>query len=132
MPIHVIMPAFPPGSPVLYLDDRDLLDLDEDAIAGGLWIYRQSNGVGGLQRGGDTPVFTIVNPDVPFVSPIPIFSPNPGGLPIFPNNGLTLFPEGFGGGSASETAWQHDDCFQGSDTLLFGSASPSVGGLVGF
>jgi hypothetical protein len=97
----------------IYIDDRDFADLDEDDDAGGLWIYLESNNVAGLQRGGDQAAFATlagagVNPNIPYVGPTPV-------------GPLTLFPNGFGGGSLSETAGSHDDCVQSStpDTILF-------------
>jgi len=93
----------------IYIDDRDFQDLDEDNVAGGLWGYLESNTYRGLQRGGDQIVFTFVNPNVPRVEPISVLPPNPGGLPVFPT-GLTLLPNGLGGGSLAEAAGEHDDC----------------------
>ena len=77
----------------IYVDDRDWLDLDDDGDAQGLWIYVESNGTAGLQRGGRHVAAGYV-PEVPRIDPIRV-PPNPGGLPILPN-GLTLFPCGLG------------------------------------
>lgn len=74
----------------IYADDRDALDLDDEGDAQGLWIYVESNGTAGLQRGGDHVAAGYV-PRLPRIGPIPVVPPNPGGLPILPN-GLTLFP----------------------------------------
>ena len=40
------------GPSTFYVDDRDWFDLDDDGQAGGIWIYEESNGQDGLQRGG--------------------------------------------------------------------------------
>ncbi|HEX9682200.1 MAG TPA: hypothetical protein VGA13_03905 [Acidimicrobiales bacterium] len=92
-----------------YIDDRDVLDLDDDDDAGGLWIYMESNDVPDLQRGGDQIIFTMiadtgVDPEVPPVEPI---QPVP--------DGPTLFPNGFGGGSLADEAGSHDDCDESVD-----------------
>lgn len=48
----------------VYVDDRDLMNFDADTSYGGLWIYVESNGRAGLQRGGTHVVFGISNPSV--------------------------------------------------------------------
>jgi hypothetical protein len=45
---NVTTVASPDGSVVLYVDDRDLVN------GNGLWIYQESNGVEGLQQGGES------------------------------------------------------------------------------
>lgn len=85
----------------IYVDDREFTDLDGDDDAAGLWIYLESNGIAGLQRGARVHFIEEFIPRIPRVEPIPILPPNPGGLPVLPR-GLTLFPNGFGGGSVSE------------------------------
>ena len=76
----------------IYVDDRDTLDVDDDGDAQGLWIYVESNGTAGLQRGGEHVAAGYV--PRPRIDPVPVLPPNPGGLPILPS-GLTLFPCGF-------------------------------------
>ena len=94
----------------IYIDDRDVLDLDEDNNTGGLWLYIESNSTAGLQRGGDQVAFTFVNPNVPRVNPITVVPAGGGvGLPA-PAKDVVLFPNGFGGGSLSEAIGLHDDC----------------------
>lgn len=90
----------------IYVDDRDFADLDNDGNAQSVWLYLESNGTAGLQRGGDQVAMPLI-PRVPWIAPIPVLPPNPGGLPILPN-GLTLFPNGFGCWGCE--LWWYDDC----------------------
>lgn len=92
----------------IYVDDREFTDLDGDDDAAGLWIYLESNGIAGLQRGAEVHFMEEFVPGPPRVEPIPILPPNPGGLPILPR-GLTLFPDGFGGGSFGQVG-PYDPC----------------------
>lgn len=77
----------------VYVDDRDWADLDDDGNAQGIWIYIESNGEPGLQRGGQH-VSASYLPTLPRIGPTQVVPPHPGGLPILPN-GITLFPGGF-------------------------------------
>lgn len=108
-----------------FIDDRDFLDLNDNGDAGGLWLYAENNNTQGLTRGGDHVVFSVANPPVPFIPPIVVLPPDPN-RPVFPN-GITLFPNGIGGGTLSELVGEHDDCQQSgglgqpatSDAILF-------------
>lgn len=98
----------------VYVDDRDFTDSDDNSsVAGGLWLYVETNKTRGLQRGGDHVVFTLhpaLNPNVPRVEPIRVLPAGGGvGLPV-PARDVILFPNGIGGGSLSELAGFHDDC----------------------
>ena len=93
-----------------YVDDRDYADLDDDGEAGGVWIYEESNGEPGLQRGGYTwwQDATQTTCGI-YVEPIQVLPPD-GSRPVLPN-GLTLFPNGFGGGTPECGQWYlGDDC----------------------
>ena len=93
----------------IYVDDRDFADSDDDGNAGGLWIYLETNEVAGLQRGGER-IESPFLPQPPYVEPIPVLPPNPGGLPILPR-GFTLFPDGLGGCSLGcNEIGPPDDC----------------------
>lgn len=76
----------------VYVDDREVVDVEQDGKDHGIWLYIESNGEAGLQRGGDHVVMPFI-PNIPRIGPMPVVPPNPGGLPILPN-GLTLFPGG--------------------------------------
>lgn len=98
----------------LYVDDRGgFVDLDGNGGAGGLWIYRETNGTPGLQRGGDPQGYTVIADTglLPRVSPTPI-----------PVIGGTLFPNGMprNGATWSEELGVRDRCVQSTkpDTLL--------------
>ena len=80
------------GGKTFYVDDRDHADLDDDYEAGGIWIYEESNGQEGLQRGGMNwtldesgvghmriPFSVVIDAveDIKRRSPIPLF-PGPG------------------------------------------------------
>ena len=67
----------------VYVDDRDFADIDDDGNAGGLWIYMETNGVAGLQRGG---YGLVARPEwpAPDIPPTQVLPPNPGGLPVLP------------------------------------------------
>ena len=85
-----------------YIDDRDALDLDDDGEAESVWIYQESNGVEGLQRGGEAPWFVHVQSAratardalTLHVDPIPVAVPDPDD-PDGPPRTVTLFPYGF-------------------------------------
>lgn len=121
-----------PGQPAkataagpFYVDDRDFADANDNGDAGGLWIYMESGVATGLQRGGDQLAFKEIksrtgqDPAIPYHGAVVVPVANPTtGQPI-----LTLFPQGVGGGSLSETAGSHDDCQQGTaaqrDNIVF-------------
>lgn len=76
----------------IYVDDRQLLDFDDEDDGQGVWIYAESNGTAGLQRGG-RPLASELVPVLPRIDPI--YVPlNPGGLPLLPP-GITLLPCSF-------------------------------------
>jgi len=103
---------------VLYIDDRDFLDLDGDGVGGGLWVYLESNGQPGLQRGGEEAVLSSVPVGVPFIGPQSIDVPTDP-----PTHVVTLFPDGVGGsGNLAEAAGDVETCPDSSgsyDTLVF-------------
>jgi hypothetical protein len=101
---------------IFYIDDRDFADADGDGVAQGIWIYMESNGVSGLQEGGADPTGN-VPVGVPFVDPISIDVPTDP-----PSHVITLFPDGFGGGSLAEALGGVDTCTDPSgshDTVIF-------------
>lgn len=97
----------------LYIDDRDLADLDDDGQSNGVFVYLESNGQIGLQRDDRQAAFDhLPGGNLPFV-----YHFNP--MPVGP---VTLFPNGYtlGGESLSTTAGQTDPCgSNGGDTLLY-------------
>jgi hypothetical protein len=100
---------------IFYIDDRDFADADGDGVSQGIWIYMESNGQPGLQNGGADPSGNIPV-DVPHVDPLSIDGPDPVGHVI------TLFPNGFGGGSLAEALGGVDPCNDISgthDTVIF-------------
>jgi hypothetical protein len=97
----------------IYVDDRDFADADGDGVSGGLWTYIETNSVAELQRGGDQLIFDFVNPQIPRVDPIVVLPPD-ASRPVRPE-GLTLLPNGLGGGSLAEAAGEHDDCTTAQD-----------------
>jgi hypothetical protein len=101
------------GGQTIYVDDRDYADADDDGVAGGIWVYLESNHVAGLQRGGDQAAVGKIPGTVPYIPPT--FVGVPGSVV-----GVTLFPSGFGGGSISQAAGGHDPCTDSAtpDTLL--------------
>ena len=78
----------------LYIDDRDALDLDAEGDAQGVWIYAETNGSAGLQRGGSHPASDYFPEPRRIIGPVYI-PPDPGGVPLLPR-GITLFPCGVG------------------------------------
>jgi len=102
---------------VLYIDDRDFLDLDALGRGGGFWIYMESNNQPGLQRGGEEAVLSSVPVGVPFIGPQSIDIPTDP-----PTHVVTLFPDGIGGGgNLAEAAGDVETCPDSSgsyDTLL--------------
>ncbi|MDQ1446047.1 MAG: hypothetical protein QOI20_2511, partial [Acidimicrobiaceae bacterium] len=98
------------GGQTFYVDDRDFDDTDDsDGQAGGIWIYQEANGLGGLQRGGSQWVVAAIPVTLPYVAPTPVYTPAVGPAP---SKGTTLFPTGFGGGSVADAAGEHDDCIE--------------------
>ena len=95
------------GPATFYVDDRDFADLDGNDESGGLWIYEESNGESGLQRGGHH-WWLDATPSACDVDPIPVLAPDPN-RPVAPN-GITLFPDGFGGGPGGCWYWMGDPC----------------------
>ena len=80
-----------------YVDDRDFADADEDGAAGGIWLYQEANSTAGLQRGGAQFVEAMIPGSAPKINPTPV-------------GPFTLFPNGFGGTSWSETLGGKDPC----------------------
>ena len=101
------------GGQTIYVDDRDYADLDNDGVAGGIWIYYESNRVAGLQRGGDQVALGMIPGTVPYIPPTFVGVPGTG-------IGVTLFPSGFGGGSVASAAGAHDGCVESAtpDTII--------------
>ena len=91
----------------IYVDDRDLADLDDDGNAQGIWIYIESNGERGLQRGRSHLVFDVADPDIPYVA-LPGW-PNLPGPPFLPHP-CCWPPAGVGGEPLSEVVNARDDC----------------------
>ena len=83
------------GGRTFYVDDRDVADLDADGEAGSIWIYEESNGESGLQRGGESWWYDAMPGICQQVGPTQVLAPDPD-RPVAPN-GITLFPDGFGG-----------------------------------
>lgn len=105
------------GGQTFYVDDRDYADADEDGTAGGIWLYYESNGIAGLQRGGSQVVLDKVPVMMPYVGPVTVTLPGAG--PVPPHT-ITLFANGFGGGSVADAAGETDPCLESPtpDTLL--------------
>ena len=82
-----------------YIDDRDFADLDEDGKSQGIWVYQEANNTGNLERGGAQWIEAMIPGQVPRVNPIV--------TPV-----VTLFPDGWGGGSVSEATGGVDPCVQ--------------------
>jgi len=104
--------VIPAGPKTFYLDDRDYLDDDdEDGYAGGIWLYEESNGYGGLQRGGTQWILRDAPVTLPLVE-VPVI-PFPGAGPL-PKRDYDLFPNGIGGGSLANNGVLgfEDDCKQ--------------------
>ena len=101
----------PAGVTTFYVDDRDYPDLDNDGEAGGIWIYEESNGESGLQRGGSGAWWEEHMPgtcELP-LGPTPVLEPDPN-RPVLPN-GIVLFPHGFGGGAGCWSWYEsYDPC----------------------
>lgn len=99
------------GPATFYVDDRDYADLDNDGEAGGIWIYEESNGLSGLQRGGSGAWWEEHVPgtcELP-LGPTPVLEPDPN-RPVLPN-GIVLFPHGFGGGGGCWSWYEsYDPC----------------------
>lgn len=99
------------GGKMFYIDDRDWTDTDDsDGHAGGFWIYEESNGFAGLQRGGDQ--WVLASDPVNKIA-VPYFEERkvtiPGAGPVPPTE-RTLFRGGFGGGNLAQSTGFHDDC----------------------
>jgi hypothetical protein len=107
------------GGQTIYVDDRDDADADDDGVAGGIWIYYESNKVGGLQRGGQQVALGLLPGTVPYVSPTYILPPDPSRPAL--KGGVLAFPSGFGGGSIAAALGERDPCTDSAtpDTLLF-------------
>jgi hypothetical protein len=102
-PAQVItVDASPAG--IFYIDDRDFADADGDGVSQGLWTYMESNGVGGLQNGGEEVALAALPVPVPHVDPVSVDGPDPVGHVI------TLFPNGLGGGDLAQAAGEADTC----------------------
>ena len=86
---------------VFYIDDRGVA---------GVWLYEESNGRPGLQRGGAAWWRDAVRYP-PYVAPVPVLGPDPD-RPVFAD-GLTLFPGGIGGGTPEQPLDWADDCHDG-------------------
>lgn len=99
-----------------YVDDRDYLDLDDDNQAGGVWLYLESNGQAGLQRGTQHVAFVVFEVGgEPLIPVIHHFDPTPVGP-------VTLFPNGYtvGGWGSRDDIGMGDPCgADGGDTILF-------------
>ena len=94
----------------VYVDDRDYADLDDDGTAGGLWIYIETNGMAGLQRGGGHVAFSFADPEVPAVV-IPPQPPTIPGGPYWPSP----IPITVGGWHLSEGLGFPDKCTTDED-----------------
>lgn len=110
--------AFGAGPAVVYVDDRDYADLNGNGVAGGIWIYLESNGVAGLQRGG-VGVGDGVPVTVPYLPPHYVIPPDPN-RPVL-KDGVLIFASGFGGGTVADVAGSYDPCVDSvlPDTLIF-------------
>jgi hypothetical protein len=64
------------GNLTFYIDDRDYADLDDDGVAGGIWIYLESNGVEGLQYSKYNGALMMI----------------PGSLPVVPESNVEIVP----------------------------------------
>jgi len=102
---------------IFYIDDRDFADADGDGVSQGLWFYQESNGVGGLQNGGEQFVLSQLPIAVPHADPVSVDVPTDP-----PTHVITLFPDGFGGGDVAQAAGEADPCNDPSgnyDTLIW-------------
>jgi len=76
----------------------------------------ESNGVGGLQNGGEEVLLSGLPVTVPHLDPIVVDVPTDP-----PTHVITLFPDGFGGGSLAAAAGEADTCNDPSgshDTII--------------
>lgn len=108
----------------IYVDDRNYNPLSPtDEEQHGIWVYAESNGAAGLQRGAQHPLVEYV-PELPWIGPIVVIPPDRN-RPVL-GNGLTLFP-GHGPSPPAEIIGWYDGCVEYGgegqptepDTLLF-------------